>query len=220
MSSKKKIKEITQRDSGLTQMISWFDGYASLHIVDPVRIERLLKSRSGTNIDGIWKGVKNDVETIVELPAGSEQVKKYSRISSYSRLLSMILAAVSFVFLIFIYLFQSDLVKMGIEFIAPALVIGVLYVMIMVSVYTSRRMNSAIRSYYQEHAHSLSKNRARIKESTQMMIDRLQQDVVSHNLNPGRYSFRVYDKDYRNITVLEGRGPRYTATVRTKARKE
>jgi hypothetical protein len=39
-------------------------------------------------------------------------------------------------------------------------------------------------------------------------------------LNPGRYSFKVFDKDYRNINVLEGRGPRYTATVRTKAHKE
>ena len=97
---------------------------------DLLRIERLLKSRSGTDLDWIWKGVKKDVETIVELPAGSEQVKKYSRISSYSRLLSMILAAVSFVFLVFIYLFQFDLVKsLGIEFLAPALVIGVLYVM-------------------------------------------------------------------------------------------
>ena len=89
MSSKN--KEITQRDSAMTQMISWFDGYASLHIVDTARIERLLKSRSGTRLDRIWKGVKKDIETIVELPAGSEQVKKYSRISSFSRLLSMIL---------------------------------------------------------------------------------------------------------------------------------
>ena len=63
--------------------------------------------------------------------------------------------------------------------------------MLMVSVYASRRMNSAMRSYYEEHAHALSKNRARIKESAQTMIDRLQQDVVSHNLNPGRYSFKA-----------------------------
>jgi len=215
-----KIKEITQRDSAMTQMISWFDGYASLHIVDPSRIERLLKSKSGTDLDRIWKSVKKDVETIVELPAGSEQVKKYSRISSVSRLLSVILAAASFVFLIIIYAFQSDLVKLGIEFIAPALVIGILYVMIMVSVYAGRKMNSSIRDYYQEHTHALSKSRTRIKESAQMMIDRLQQDVVSHNLNPGRYSFKVFDKDYRNINVLDGRGPRYTATVRTKAHKE
>jgi hypothetical protein len=48
-----------------------------------------------------------------------------------------------------------------------------------------------------------------------MMIDRLQQDVVSHNLNPERYRFQVFSKDYKN-TVVSGKGPRFSGVVRTK----
>ena len=67
----------------------------------------------------------------------------------------------------------------------------------------------------------LSKSMARLKESTQLLIDRLQRDVVSHNLDPMRYKFQIFHTDYRNITVLKGNGPRHSAIVRARTpRKE
>jgi hypothetical protein len=221
MSSKSKHREISQKDSGIAQMITWFDGYSTLHLVDPLRIERLLKSRSGSDLDLVWKNVKKDISAIVELPASSEQVKKFSRLASYARLASMILAGVSFVILILIYFFQSRLKLQGDQIIAPALVIAFLYVMIMVSLFASRRMNSAVRSYYQEHSHELSKSTARLKEAAQTLIDRLQRDVTSHNLDPMQYKFKIFQTDYRNITVLRGNGLRHSAIVKVKTpRKE
>ncbi|MDG6999918.1 MAG: hypothetical protein JRN15_12475 [Nitrososphaerota archaeon] len=216
MSSKSKFKEMTQRDSGMAQMITWLDGYAALHIVDPLRIERLLKSHSGTDLDQIWKGVKKDVTSISDLPSGSEKVKKFSRMASYARLASMVMTGVSFVFLIAFYLFQSDLRMLGNPIVAPAIIIAAMYIAIMVSLFASRRMNSAVRSYYQEHAPELSKSRVRLREAAQALIDRLQRDVSSHDLDPARYRFQVFHTDYKNIRVLKGKGPRYSAVVRTR----
>lgn len=85
----------------------------------------------------------------------------------------------------------------------------------MVSLFASRRMNSAVRSFYQEHASELSKSRVRLREYAQTLIDRLQRDVASNDLDPMRYKFLVFNTDYRNIHVLKGKGPRYSATVRT-----
>ena len=217
MSSKSKFKEMTQKDSGMAQMITWFDGYAAMHIADPLRIERLLKSQRGTELDQIWKGVKKDVSAITDLPAGSEQVKKYSRIASYARLGSMIMTGVSFAFLILFYLFQSSLKILGNPIIPPAIIIAAMYVAIMVSLVASRRMNSAVHSFYQEHASELSKSRIRLREAAQILIDRLQRDVVSHDLDPMRYRFQVFHTDYKNIRVLKGKGPRFSAVVRTKS---
>jgi hypothetical protein len=213
MSAKKKLREIAQKDSAMAQMITWLDGYAELQIVDPLRIQRLLKSSSGSDLDRIWKGVEDDVSKIVDLPAGSEKVKRYSNMASYARLASLILGAASFAFLIFVYFYKSYFETLYNELLVPAVVIGVLYAAIMVTLFASRRMNSAVRECYQEHAHELSKSRTKLRESAQLLIDRLQQDVVSHDLDPMHYRFHVFHREYRNINV-DGRGPRFSATVR------
>ena len=217
MSSKSRVKELTQKDSGMAQLITWFDGYAALHIVDPLRIERMLKSQKGAELDQIWKSVKKDVEAITDLPSGSMKVKRYSRMASYARLASLIMTAVSFAFLILFYLFQSSLKMLGNPLVAPAIIIAAMYVAIMISLFASRRMNNAVRSFYQEHSSELSKNRVHLRESAQNLIDRLQRDVASHDLDPMRYRFQVFHTDYKNIHVLKGRGPRYGAVVRTKS---
>lgn len=194
-------------------MISWLDGYAEYHIVDPVRIERLLKSTSGTELDKIWKGVEDDVSKIVDLPATSKKVKRYSNLASYSRLASLILGAASFAFLIFVFFYKSYFETLYNEILVPAVVIGILYATVMVNLLASRRMNSAVRECYGEHGKELSKPSAKMRETVQLLIDKLQADVVAHNFNPTSYRFRVYHREYRNITS-EGSGPRYFATVR------
>ena len=85
------------------------------------------------------------------------------------------------------------------------------------SVVASRRMNSAVHEFYQEHASELSKSRIRLREAAQILIDRLQRDVVSHDLDPMRYRLQVFHTDYKNIRVLKGKGPRFSAVVRTKS---
>ena len=114
--------------------------------------------------------MKKDVSAIVELPAGSEQVKKFSRLASYARLASMILAGISFVVLILIYLFQSNLKLLGNQIIVPALIIIVLYTAIMMSLFASRRMNSAVRSFYKEHSHETFKKHGSV-EGIDTVID-------------------------------------------------
>jgi hypothetical protein len=210
---RKKTRNLEQKDSAMAQMISWLDSIAEFHILDTVRFERLLKSTSGTDLDKIWKGVEDDVSKIVDLPADSEKVKRYSNLASYSRLASLILGAGSFAFLIIVFFYQSYFQTLYNEILVPAVVIGILYATVMVNLIASRRVNSAVKECFLEHTHELSKHRAKVRETTQLLIDKLQADVVAHNLKPAHFRFRVFHKEYKNINV-EGSGPRYSATVR------
>ena len=218
MSNRSKLKEISDRSSSLARMITWLDGYAEFHIVDPARIERLLKSSGSPDLDQAWKNIKDDVTAITDLPATSDQVKKYSRMSSYARLASIVLVLASFVF-IEIYFFHSGLKNTINPILALSLIIGALYVSLMVNVIASRRMNSAIRTLFQERASELSKSRNRIRRSTQALIDRLQRDVSSHGLDPPRFKFELFYTKYNNVNLLGQKGSRYSAIVRAKSAK-
>ena len=200
-------------------MITWLDGYAEFHIVDPARIERLLKSHGNPDLDHTWKNIKDDITTVTDLPATSDQVKKYSRMSSYARLASLVMVFASFVF-IEIYFFHSGLKNVINPILALGVIIGALYVSLMVNVIASRRMNSAIIKLYQEHSEELAKNRNRIRQTTQVLIDRLQRDVNSHGLDQSRFKFDIFYAKYNNINLLEQKGSRYSATVRAKSAKK
>lgn len=201
----------------MAQLITWLDGYAALSITDPLRIERALKSHTESDIDQIWRSAKKDVSTIADLPSQSLEVKRNSRVSSYARLASIVMTFISFAFLIALYYLHFDLELLGNPIIPPGIVIGVMYASIMVSLLATRRLNSAIHSYYAKHSSELAKNRIKLREAAQTLIDRLQRDVVSHDLNPERFKFQVFHTDYRNIVVLKGQGSRHTATVRSRA---
>ncbi len=200
-------------------MITWLDGYAEFHIVDPTRIERLLKSHGNPDLDQTWKNIKDDVTTITDLPATSDQVKKYSRISSYARLTSIVMTLISFAF-IEIYFFHSGLKNVINPILALGLIIGALYTSLMVNVIASRRMNSVIRILYEKHSGELSKSRNRIRQSTQTLIDRLQRGVASHDLDPSRFKFELFYTKYNNVNLLEQKGSRYSAVVRAKSTKK
>lgn len=217
MSEKSKLKEITDRSSTLAKMITWLDGYAEFRIVDPARIERLLKHRSYPDLDQSWNNIKDDVTTITDLPATSDQVKKYSRLSSYARLASIIMVLVSFAF-IEIYFFHSGLKNVINPILVLGIIIGTLYISLMVNVVASRRMNSGILVLYQEHENQLVKNRDRIRQSTQFLIDRLQREIASHGLDPASFKFEITAK-YNNVNVLGRKGSKYLAIVRVKSAK-
>lgn len=200
-------------------MVTWLDGYAEFHIVDPARIERLLKSRVSPDLDQTWKNIKDDVMTIADLPSTSAKVKKYSRMSSFARLASIVMVLISFVF-IEIYFFHSGLKNVINPVIALGVIIGALYVSLMINVFASRKMNSTITALYHEHSAELSKNTNRLRQSAQSLIDRLQRDVASHNLDPSRYKFELYYERYNNVNILEHNGSRYSAVVKVKSSKK
>jgi hypothetical protein len=192
-----------------------------LYTVDPLRIERALKNYDGTDIDQVWKSVRKDVDKINELPETSDEVKKYVKSSSLARTMSILLTIVTFVFLLVFLSFTNQIRAIGgpdVVIIAPGAVIAIMYGSLMFNTISTRRLNKAMRNFYNEHEKDLKKQTAHIKDATQLLIDKLQREVYAQDLDPGRFKFELYDDSYKTIKVVGSHRGRIVATVKPKSK--
>jgi hypothetical protein len=213
----------TQRASLIARLISWFDSYVELYTIDPVRIERALKNYEGTDLDQIWKSVKNDVDHIVDLPAKSRDIEKYSKRASRSRVLSMLIGVGTFAALIIYLYFQSQLKFLGgqdLIIIIPAAMIALLYGFFMLTILSTRALNKAMRTFYDQHAGELSKQKLHMREATQQLIDRLSREIYSHGFEPDRFKFQLYHSNYKNIAVIGKSGGKFVSTIKPRSQTQ
>ncbi len=211
------------RASLLARLITWFDSYVELYTVDPLKVDRQLKGYEGTDIDQLWKSVRRDVEKINELPEGSEKIGKYVRNSSIARNISLLLTVATFGFLLFFLYFQSQLESLGgtiILIAAPGVVIAVMYAALMFNTISTRRLNKAMRAFYDENAQELRKQTSHMREATQQLIDKLQREIYSHNYDQDKFKFELYHSNYRNIVIVGNRRGRSVATVKPKVKSQ
>jgi uncharacterized membrane protein (DUF485 family) len=209
------------RASLISRLTTWFDAYTELYTVDPVKIERALKNYEGTDLEQVWKSIRKDVERINELPEKSDKIMTYVKRSSYARTISFILTAVTFVFLLIFFEFTNQLKAFGgssASIIALGAVIAVMYVALMYNTFATRKLNKAMREFYDEHAQELKKQTAHIREAAQLMIDKLQREIYAQDLNPDKYKFELYNENYKNIRIVGRRRERAIATVKLRSK--
>jgi hypothetical protein len=200
-------------------MITWFDSYVELYTIDPVRIERALRNYEGTDIDQAWKSIRKDVDKINELPEESEEVGKYARKSSLARNLTFLLTAATFAFLLIFLYFQNALrasLGSSVLLIAPGVVIAMMYGALMYNTWTTRKFNGRMREFYNQHGSELRKQTSHIKDTTQLLIDKLQREIYSQNLNPDKFKFDLYHENYRGVRIIGSRRGRSLATIKPK----
>jgi hypothetical protein len=217
------LRRGTERASLIARLISWFDSYVELYTVDPVRIERALKSYSGTDLDQIWKSVKSDVDQIVELPTKSQEIEKYSKRASRSRVFSLIIGVFTFAALIIYLYFQTQLKSLGgqdIVIIIPAVMIALLYGFFMLTILSTRSLNKAMRSFYDKHTGELTKQKSHMRDATQQLIDRLSREIYSHGFEPNRFKFQLFHSNYKNISVVGRNGAKFVSTIRPRGQAQ
>jgi hypothetical protein len=207
----------TERASLIARLITWFDSYVELYTIDPLRIEKALKNYEGTDIDQLWKNVKKDVDQIVDLPAKSETIEKYSKRASRSRIFSMLIGLGTFVVLIVYLYFQSQLRVLGgqnLVIIIPAAMIALLYGLFMFTMFSTRALNKAMRTFYDQHSGELSKQKSHLREATQQLIDRLSREIYSQGFEPNRFKFQLYHSNYKNISVVGKNGTKFVSIIK------
>lgn len=211
------LRRGTERASLIARLISWFDSYVELYTIDPVRIEKALKNYEGTDLDQIWKSVKNDVDDIVDLPTKSPDIEKYSKRASRSRVLSMLVGAGTFVVLIIYLYFQSQLKFLGgqdLVILVPAAMIALLYGFFMYTMLSTRALNKAMRTFYDQHAGELSKQKSHMRDAAQQLIDRLSREIYSHGFETDRFKFRLFHSNYKNIAVVGKSGEKFVSIIK------
>ncbi len=213
----------TERATLIARLVSWFDSYVELYTVDPVKIERALKNYSGTDLDQIWKSVKKDVDQIVDLPAESVEIEKYSKRASRSRGLSLVIGIFTFAALLIYLFFQNQIKTLGgqnLIIIIPAIMIALLYGFFMLTIISTRALNKAMRTFYDEHSGELSKQRAHMRDATQQLIDRLNREIYSHGFEPSQFKFQLFHSNYKNIAVVGRTGEKFVSTIKPRSQTQ
>ena len=197
----------------ICRMITWFDGYANLSCVDPVRIERTAKL-CGEDVRGVFSRVRGDIQTIARLPAGSRRVVRLGKMVNTSRFLLLGFILLAVVFWLLASQFAPKLLSAPGTSLAVLGIIAVVFNSdLVVYMYSTRKLSKEVRDYFRSHGDEAKFQRRRVKEATQALIDKLATRVRSSGAEPKKYTFTVLDQGYANIRASRGEGL-YTATVR------
>ncbi|MEM0074859.1 MAG: hypothetical protein QXR69_01095 [Conexivisphaerales archaeon] len=204
-----KVRE--KRCSLIARMISWFDAYSVLSTTDPEIVEKALKDYAGSDLDAIWKEVKDDVYMIANFPSKSPDVERYSQILRRTRLGLFLgsLAAIFFMLLITLGRISFPFDPVYGLFIPFAVLYGVFGI----NTYLGRVLNRKVVQFYETHQEELAPRQKRIRKAVQKLIDKLYIDVKSLSLDSSKFNFQVFNTDYKNIRVVKGRGGRFYAVV-------
>lgn len=209
----------SERATLIAKLVSWFDSYVELNTVDPIRIQRSLKGYEGTDLDQIWKSVKNDVEQIKGLPSKSHEIEKIARRASRTRQLSMIVGAATFVVLIISVYYQNLFKLIGgkdLGIAIPGIVLTLFYALLMMTLLSTRSLNKAMRGFYDEHSGQLTKQKTHMREATQQLIDRLSREVYTHDFDPNKFKFQLFHSNYKNVTVVGRSGTKFVSTIKAR----
>ena len=209
MSSQDLQKEL----KAICSLITWFDGYANLSCVDPLRMEKVLKF-CDDDVKKVWNRVSKDIYSIGRLPGESEKVVRMSKIVNLSRslFLGFVLLAIGF-WVLAAYLAPGLLSAPGRSLIVLVVVVVAFNSDLVVYMYSTRKLSSAAKDYFESHRNEARFERKRIKDAAQSLIDKLATRLRASGSSPDDYQFALLDQNYNNVNVTKGKGI-YVATVR------
>jgi len=151
-----------------------------------------------------WTQVYKDMKEITDLPYEKEPgIKKWVNIFAFLRYLIkqafLIIGVILFIFLL----------TMRLPFITTAqlqyilyVIVAVIWIVVAVRAYTKDKL----KMFYYRHQKDYKKNEERLQKSAQDLIYKMGKALSEKDANPKRYSFSVYQRDYKGITVLKKPG--------------
>jgi hypothetical protein len=196
-----KTKSINLRD--LSKLVTWLDGYSVMSPVDPLRLRKVANRYSGDqDIATAWKEIEGDVWDIARIPSTSPEITRLSKILGVLKQLLMFVGLIVFT----IYIIGSGLGTLDFLGRYGALVFAIIFIMVYLLsfgsyFYLDRKLTRLVTSCYNKHASEISKQRKRVKQVNQRLIDKIAAETRARRIDPERFRFTLMQKDYGNIVV-------------------
>jgi hypothetical protein len=199
----------------LSRLIGWLDGYSVMSCVDPQRIEKMVHDYSDDHLVNIWNQIKGDVNEIGKLPASSPTVVRMTKIVTISRSLFILVGIAAVLSWLFLIRLQLPIVSGPYSLLYLLIILVILFnANLYVYFFSTRKLNSEVRSIYETKGAKLKKQRQRLRQTVQQLIEELRQRARSYGYETEGYEFTVFNRDYRNIKVIKQRGNKYQAIVK------
>ncbi len=203
----------TKEMQAICRLITWLDGYANLSCVDPVGMEKVAKL-CGEDVQEVWNRARGDVLAIARLPGSSEKVVRLGRMVNISRYLFFGFVMVALLFWLLAGALAPGLLSQpGMSLIVLGVIAVFLNGNLILYMYSTRSLSSAVRGYFQSHRNEAKFQRGRVKGAAQSLIDKLASKVRSSGSEPEDYRFTLLDSGYSNIKATKGEG-NFSVTVR------
>ena len=191
------------RLADLTKLVTWLDGYSVMSPVDPLRLRRTAKRyHDDHDIATAWKEIEGDVWEIARIPSTSPEITRLSKILGILKQVLMFVGLIVFT----IYIIGSGLGIMNFLGRYGALVFAIIFIAAYVAgfgsyFYLDRKLNRLVADCYAKHANEIAKQRKRIKQVNQRLIDKIAAEVWARRADPEKFRFTIMQKDYSNIIV-------------------
>jgi len=191
------------RLSDLTKLVTWLDGYSVMSPVDPLRLRRIAKRyRDDHDIATAWKEIEGDVWEIARIPSTSPEIARLSKILGILKQILMFVGLLVFT----VYIIGSGLGILSFLGRYGALVFAIIFIAAYIAgfgsyFYLDRKLNRLVADCYAKHANEIAKQRRRIKQVNQRLIDKIAAEVRARRADPEKFRFTLMQKDYSNIVV-------------------
>ena len=191
------------RLADLAKMVTWLDGYSVMSPVDPLRLRRFAKRyHDDHDIATAWKEIEGDVWEIARIPSTSPEITRLSKILGVLKQVLMFVGLIVFT----AYIIGSGLGVLNSLGRYGTLVFAIIFIAAYVAgfgsyFYLDRKLNRLVADCYAKHASEISKQRKRIKQVNQRLIDKIAAEIRARRADPEKYKFTLMQKDYSNIVV-------------------
>lgn len=199
----------------LAWLISVIDSYRVGMGVDMEALRDKIRKLRGPLRMKNWPQVYNDMKFIADLPLQKEPgIKFYMSLFVFLRFLvkqAFLIVGV----ILFIFLLSSRM-----PFISPNHLKYFLYGIIAgawLVVVVRWVARDKMRMFYYHHRKDYKKNEERLQKAAQDLIDKMGKVLTEKGDNPKKYTFSVYQKDYKGIKVVKDASMLrdfYTVTVK------
>ena len=196
------------------KIISFLDGYAALVVVDPSRVEKMIKNSSQDDIQNTWKQAKDDVGKIAGLPSTNPKILRLAKILGIVKTLFMFIGLIGvLIWVVLSYLRLPFFVGADAPLIFVGILFGLFVGSFVIYYYFNRRLTLRVNDYYEKHSGEIINNRRHLRTVTQQLIDKLTFYVRRHQFDPKQYEFTLYHPDYKNVKIVKEDKGAYFATV-------
>jgi len=197
----KSKKMATKVSDNLISLIGYYDGLRSDIVVNP---EKVLKKTKAIGEDRkYWKHFSKETQKVISRIGRSHRIRimvKANRILQFVSIVFFMIVVVAAV------LFQREALPSEFWWLLSFPSLISLFIIVDISLLILSLTRYEIKKYRIARVKEEKIVKQRLKEATQHYIDKLKENIESHELEPEDYQMKLHRTDYKGIEIVKKPG--------------
>jgi hypothetical protein len=185
----------------LSWLISVIDSYRVGMGVEMEGLREKIRRLQGPLRVENWSQIYKDMQAIADLPLQKEpKIRFYMTIFVFMRfLVKQAFLIVGIILFIFLLTSRMPFISSGQLVYLLYAILGIAWLVVTVRGIARYRL----KMFFYQHKKDYKKNEERLQKAAQNLIDKMGRALKEREENPKKYSFSIYQKDYKGIKVIK-----------------